>query len=409
MTHVILFDSEVRDYLLPLTFVRPVAELRIGLLTIREKWKHLRPAAQIGYLTQDYLSAKYPLHYGDDNLLVNGSVVPTPELLQLLQTMETGQAYVVGEELIATRLDGERMAGLIDEEGRLDDEEFGELETFDLQYDDLLKINRPYDIFSKNDQALQLDFELLTANRRSAPLPASNRLIGPADRLFIAEGASIEACTLNTTTGPIYIGTGAQVMEGCLLRGSLAIGEQAILKMGTRIYGPTTVGPFCKVGGEINNTVFFAHSNKAHDGYLGNAVLAEWCNIGADTNSSNLKNTYDEVRIWSYPEERFVGTGLQFCGLIMGDHSKAGINTMFNTGTVVGVSANIFGSGFPRQFIPSFSWGGASGFTTYKTDKAFDTMRAVMQRRELPLTQEEQQILKRVYADTAKYRRWEKT
>lgn len=402
MTHVILFDSEVRDYLLPLTFVRPIAELRIGILSIREKWERLLPA-RISYLTQDYLSAKYPLEYGSDNLLVNGSIVPTPDLVQLLREMEFGQAYLLGEELIAARLDGDQLAGLIAED------DMGELDTYDLQYEQLLKINRPYDIFAKNAQALQLDFELLTAGRQSAPLPASNRLIGPADQLFIEAGASIEACTLNTTTGPIYIGADALVMEGCLLRGGLAICEHAILKMGARIYGPTTIGPYCKVGGEINNTVFFANSNKAHDGYLGNAVLAEWCNIGADTNSSNLKNTYDEVRIWSYPEERFIGTGLQFCGLIMGDHSKAGINTMFNTGSVVGVSANIFGSGFPRQFIPSFSWGGASGFTTYKTNKAFDTIRAVMQRRDFPFSEAEQQILLRVYEDTAKYRRWEKS
>ncbi len=401
MTNVILFDNEVRNHLLPLTFLRPIADLRIGILTIREKWER-RLNLPASFLTQDYLSDKFPLEYGDDNLVVNGSVLPTPRLVRLITQMEPGQAFLLGDELIAARMSGQQIEKL------MVDEDFGELQGFDIQDTPVIKISRPWDLFSMNDKAIRLDFELLTAGRTSQPLSDTNRLLGPASQLFIEPGAEIEACTLNTKTGPIYVGRDALIMEGCHIRGGFAMGNHSVLKMGARIYGPTTLGPYCKVGGEVNNVVFQGQSNKAHDGYLGNSVIGEWCNIGADTNCSNLKNTYDDVRVWSYPDERFVPTGLQFCGIIMGDHSKTGINTMINTGTVIGICANIFGSGFPRQFIPSFSWGGAQGMSTYRANKAFETIERVMGRRNLEFTVDDRLMLLRVYEETTAHRRWEK-
>lgn len=400
MTNLILFDNERRDHLLPLTYLRPVADLRVGILTIREKWeRHLGVSAS--YLTQDYLSGKFPLSYGKDNLLLNATVLPSRELLLLLRTLEPGQAFLDGEELIAAYLPEREMEQLIN------DEDFGDLQGFEVRDTPLYKINRPHDIFRLNDWALRQDFELLTAERTSAPLPAGCRLVGPPDQLFIEPDCDIECATFNTKTGPIYIGPHSTIMEGALIRGGLAMVEHATIKMGAKIYGATTLGPYCKVGGEVNNSVLFGYSNKSHEGYLGNSVLAEWCNLGADTNTSNLKNTYDEVRSWDYPEERFVGTGLQFCGITMGDHSKSAIDTTFNTGTVVGVCSNIFGPGFPRQFIPSFAWGGSHGFNSYRTDRAFETMERVMARRDQELSVEDRLILIRVFEDTARFRRWE--
>jgi UDP-N-acetylglucosamine diphosphorylase/glucosamine-1-phosphate N-acetyltransferase len=244
----------------------------------------------------------------------------------------------------------------------------------------------------------------LIEGRKSQPIPPGNHVISP-ENIFIEEGAKLAYCTLNASTGPIYIGKNAEIMEGSLIRGGFALCEGAQVKLGAKIYGPTTVGPYCRVGGEINNSVLFGYTNKAHDGFLGNSVLGEWCNIGADSNNSNLKNNYEPVRLWSYETENFAETGLQFCGLMMGDHSKCGINTMFNTGTVVGVSATIFGSGFPRNFIPSFSWGGAGGFTTYVTQKAFETAKIVMSRRNVAFTEEDAAILEHVFEMTKKWRK----
>ncbi|RMD70422.1 MAG: glucose-1-phosphate thymidylyltransferase, partial [Bacteroidetes bacterium] len=272
---------------------------------------------------------------------------------------------------------------------------------------ELLQVRQLWDIFLLNDRAIRLDFELLTHGRRSQPLSASNTVIGEGP-VFVEEGAVVEGATLNATDGPIYIGAHAQVMEGALLRGSLAICDHAVIKMGAKVYGGTTIGPWCKVGGEVQNVVFFGYSNKAHDGYLGNSVIGEWCNLGADTNCSNLKNDYGEVKLWSYEKEGFVRTGQQFCGLFLGDHSKCGINTMFNTGTVVGVSANIFGAGYPRNFVPSFAWGGPAGWSTYRFDKAIATAERVMARRKVPLTPEDRLILMKVFEESARFRHWEK-
>lgn len=402
MTKVILFDNEIREQLLPLTYLRPVGALRVGILTIQEKWeRHL--GLPVSFLTQDYLAERYPMNYGETNYLINGSVLPTSQLVRLIQQMGDNQAYLLEGELIVARLSGEQVEQLVN------DEDFGELAGIDLGNTEMLKINRLTDIFQRNDAALRSDFNLLTKGRSSAPLPPSNTLVGPPEALFIEPGARVQCAVLNTTDGPIYIGREAEIMEGSLLRGPFAMGEHAVLKMGAKIYGGTTLGPWCKVGGEISNVVFQGYANKAHDGYLGNSVIGEWCNIGADSNSSNLKNTYEEVKLWNYLEEKFLPSGTQFCGLIMGDHSKCGINTMFNTGTVVGICANIFGAGFPRNFVPSFSWGGAQqGFTTYRATKAFETMERVMARRKKELSVQDRLILLRVFEETARYRSWEK-
>ena len=246
---------------------------------------------------------------------------------------------------------------------------------------------------------------MITKNRKSQPIPAGVNTVNQ-ENIFLEEGAKLTFCTLNASTGPIYIGKDAEIMEGCIVRGALAMCDNSVLKLGAKIYGATTIGPHSKVGGEVNNSVLMGYSNKGHDGFLGNSVLGEWCNLGADTNNSNLKNNYAEVRLWDYNTGRFAKTGLQFCGLMMGDHSKCGINTMFNTGTVVGVSANIFGSGFPRNFIPSFSWGGASGFTVYKTNKVFEVANEVMKRRKISFDDIEKRILENVYELTKQYRNY---
>ena len=400
MRQVILFDNEIREHLLPLTYLRPVGALRIGILTIQEKWqRHL--GLPVSFLTQDYLAEKYEMDYGEENYLINGSVLPTPKLIGLIRQMDVNEAFLLDGELIAAKLSGEQINQMVN------DEDFGELSGYDLQAEDILKLNRTYDLFHLNDQALRLDFELLTKGRKSAPLSSTNTLIGPADQIFIEEGARVECSTFNTQTGPVYIGKDALVMEGCLIRGPLAVGPESVLKMGAKIYGATTMGPGCKLGGEVNNVVMQGNSSKGHEGYLGNSAIGEWCNIGADANSSNLKNTYEEVRLWNYPAERFEPTGHQFCGLILGDHSKVGINTMFNTGTVVGICANIFGPGFPRNFVPSFAWGGSHGFSTFRSGKAFDMMERVMSRRNRNLSVQDRLILLRVFEETAKFRRWE--
>ena len=386
----ILFDGPERNDLLPLTFTRPVADLRIGILTIREKWEKLLQV-KTSTKTEEYLSGKWPLKLEKENIFINSSVLPSLNLVEKVKSLKPGEKLVQNDDLIAYF------------EGEGGEPEIGSLKaiTFD---EDLLKVANTWDIFSKNGEAIALDFEFLTNGRKSEKIDASN-FFKAGENIFIEEGAVVENCSLNASSGPIYIGKNATILEGSLIRGPFAICEGAIVKMGAKIYGPTTIGPSCKVGGEVNNSVLFENSNKGHEGFLGNSVLGEWCNIGADSNNSNLKNNYAEVRIWNYNTENFARTGLQFCGLIMGDHSKCGINTMFNTGTVVGVSANIFGAGFPRNFIPGFSWGGSAGTSTYKLEKALETAEIVMKRRNIELTQEDRDILKHVFDYSAKWRR----
>lgn len=387
----ILFDGPSRNNLLPFTYTRPVADIRIGILTIREKWE-----TYLGFttttLTEDYLSEKYPMVEMDENVMINASFLPNSELAEMVKNLEENQAIFKGEDVIAF-FSKETQENI----------DFENYEAIEFN-DELIKIEHTWDIFRKNGEALTEDYELLTKGRKSQPIPSSNRVID-ASNVFIEEGAKLEFAILNASTGPIYISKDAEIMEGSIIRGPFALCEGSAVKLGAKIYGPTTVGPFCKVGGEITNAVLFAYSNKAHEGYLGNSVLGEWCNIGADTNTSNLKNDYSEVRLWDYQTESFAKTGLQFCGLMMGDHSKCGINTMFNTGTVVGVSANIFGSGFPRNFIPSFSWGGHGGFTTYLTKKAFEVAKVVMSRRNIEFSEQDAEILEHVFEETKRFRR----
>lgn len=387
----ILFDGTVRNALLPFTFTRPVADIRIGILTIREKWeKHLGTTTTT--LTEEYLSEKFPMVEMEQNIMINASFLPNDILVEMVRNLEPNQAIFKGEEVIAFYTQDTQ------EEVNFDQYEVIEYAN------DCLFVAHTWDIFAKNDAALREDFELLTEDRISQPIPKSVNVISP-ENIFIEEGAKLEFVTLNASTGPIYIGKNTEIMEGSVIRGPFALCEGAQVKLATKVYGATTVGPECRIGGEVNNSVLFGYSNKGHDGFLGNSVLGEWCNIGADSNNSNLKNNYEEVKLWSYETEGFAKTGLQFCGLMMGDHSKCGINTMFNTGTVVGVSANIFGSGFPRNFVPSFSWGGASGFTTYLTSKAFQTAQIVMSRRHVDFTEQDAKILEHVFEATKKYRK----
>lgn len=387
----ILFDGTVRNALLPFTFTRPVADIRVGILTIREKWEmHLGGTTTT--ITEDYLSEKYPMVELEENVMINASFLPNAELTAMIQNLKANQAIFADDEIIAFHATDEQ-----------DEVDFDTYEIISYTQD-CLRIENTWDIFSKNAAAIQADFDVITSDRISQPIPATVNVIAP-ENIFIEEGAILNFCTLNASTGPIYIGKNAEIMEGTVVRGALAMCEHSVLKLATKIYGATTLGPYCKVGGEVNNSVLMGYSNKGHDGFLGNSVLGEWCNIGADSNNSNLKNNYAPVRLWSYETENFAKTGLQFCGLMMGDHSKCGINTMFNTGTVVGVNANIFGSGFPRNFVPSYSWGGASGFTTYLTSKAFEVAKVVMSRRNIEFTEQDEAILTHVFEETKKWRK----
>lgn len=387
----ILFDGPARNALLPFTFTRPVADILIGILTIRQKWERYL-GSTITTLTEEYLSDKYPMVELEENVMINASFLPNGVLAEMVSNLEPNQAIFKGEEVIAFYTN--------------DSQEEVDFDSYEIiEYsEECLTVMNTWDIFSKNAAAVREDFEFLTEDRKSQAIPKSVNVIAP-ENIFIEEGAQLEFVTLNASTGPIYIGKDTLIMEGTVIRGPFALCEGAVVKMSAKIYGATTVGPYSKVGGEINNSVLFAHSNKGHDGFLGNSVLGEWCNIGADSNNSNLKNNYDEVKLWSYETEGFAKTGLQFCGLMMGDHSKCGINTMFNTGTVVGVSSNIFGSGFPRNFVPSFSWGGAAGFTTYVTKKAFETAKLVMGRRNIEFDEKEAAILEHIFEETKKWRK----
>jgi len=381
--NVILFDTNRVNYY-PLSFTRPIAYFRIGILTIKEKWElHYK---SVSVMTEEYLSDKFPIKIAKDNLWINAKTIPSKALITELNNLRKGESLSKNGELISFRNNTFNTTKLNTIDSNV---------AFDT-------IENVWDIFSDNEREIESDFAFLTKRRKSKTLNKTNTLVG--DKIFIEKGAKVSCSILNAENGPIYIGKNAEVMEGSIIRGPFAMCENSVLKMGAKIYGATTLGPYCKVGGEVNNSVFFGYSSKAHDGFLGNSVIGEWCNLGADTNNSNLKNNYAEVKLWNYEKERFKNTGLQFCGLIMGDHSKCGINTMFNTGTVVGVSTNIFGSGFPRNFIPSFSWGGASGFSVYKLPKVYDVASKVFSRRKLEFDKGEQQILSEVYNMTKRYR-----
>ncbi|WP_136468084.1 GlmU family protein [Flagellimonas onchidii] len=388
----ILDDGPRRQALLPFTFTRPVAEIRIGILTITEKWKR-RLHAPLSFKTEAYLSEKYPMITTTDNIVIDGSIVPNGEFAGLIRSLNTYEAVQYVDRIVAYHTE---------DPTAVPDFSKYQIKTFE---GSLITINYTWDIFSKNGEALQEDFEFITKGRKSAPISNTNKLIAP-ENIFLEEGAIVEHSILNATEGPIYIGAHAEIWEGGLIRGGLALCENAVVKMGAKIYGPTTVGPFGKVCGEISNSVIFGYSSKGHEGYLGNAVLGEWCNIGADSNNSNLKNNYAKVRMWNYETQGFDHTGLQFCGLMMGDHSKTAINTMFNTGTVIGVNSNIYVPGFPRNFIPSFSWGGASGFSTYMPKRAFEAAKVMMARRGKEFDEKEAKILEHVFEETKKWRNY---
>jgi len=388
----ILFDGTSRNNLLPFTYTRPVADIRIGILTIREKWEKML-GSKTSTLTKSYLQEKYPLVKTTDEILINASYLPTQSLVELVKNLKDNEAVYYQSEVVAVHTS--------DRQEEVHQKDYDKIDF----NEELLQIKNTWDIFSLNDQALKADFKLLTKGRKSAPIPVEVHAKNP-DNIFIEDSAEVNVCSLNAENGPIYIGRKATIMEGSMIRGGFALLENSVVKMGAKIYGATTIGPYSKVGGELNNVVLFGYSNKGHDGFLGNSVIGEWCNLGADTNNSNLKNNYAEVRLWSYETQGFAKTGLQFCGLMMGDHSKCGINTMFNTGTVIGVSANIFGDGFPRNFIPSFSWGGAAGFSTYQMKKVKEVAQVVMSRRNLAFDAVEKRILAHVFELTKEFRHY---
>ncbi|MGO4877902.1 GlmU family protein [Pedobacter psychrotolerans] len=385
-----LFDDASWMSLRPLTFTRPVADLRIGILTIAEKWgKYLK--ADYGFITQNYLTAKFASV--EASLYINGALCPDEDLLQSIAALKNGEILLAGDIVLA--FNSSDVFTYQQARHQLKPIEFNSK---------FLKMTYPEQIFSNNPTEIRKDFELLTKGRSSAAISSTNQLIG--HDIFLEEGAKVECSVLNTTYGPIYMGKNAEIWEGSLIRGSFALCENSSIKMGAKIYSGTTIGPNSRAGGEINNSVIWGNSAKGHEGYLGNSVLGEWCNIGADTNNSNLKNNYAAVKLYDYESNFMRDTQLQFCGLIMADHSKSGINTMFNTGTVVGVSANVFGAGLPPNHIPDFSWGGGDCFEPYKLEKMFETAEKVFARKALPFDQVEKDILTKVFELTSAHRNY---
>ncbi|MFC2109489.1 putative sugar nucleotidyl transferase [Bacteroidota bacterium] len=350
----ILFDGAFRDRFLPLTFTRPVAELRIGILTIKEKWeKYLGNTCTV--LSEDYLEAKFPMVEMEQNVFIDASLLPSPELVEEIEFLGENELLVYKEEVIAF------FTGLKQEQVDFSSYEVKEYKG------DLFQITNLKDLFLFNDKAIRLDYELLTKDKKSIEISPTNQIIG-TENIFIEEGASVEFAILNATTGPIYIGKDSVIMEGSMIRGPFAINENGVVKMGAKIYGATTVGPNCTVGGEIKNVIFIANSNKGHDGYLGDSVIGEWCNLGANTNCSNLKNTFSNVKVWNYETENFEDSGSMKFGVVLGDYTKTAINTSLNTGTVTGVACHVFGAGFSEKHLPCFSWGDSSNL--YDLEKA---------------------------------------
>ncbi|WP_303812041.1 GlmU family protein [Apibacter mensalis] len=382
--NIILFDGKEYSDLLPLTFTRPVAELRMGILTFAERWKLIFQTEKISYLTQRYLSEKYTLQNEEENVFINPAYFPNQDFIFQLKNLKFGEAFYYQEELVAakTTLENFQLNNFVK---KLDIT----FESFHIQY--------PWDLFTYNSDAITYDFQLITQGRKSCTLSNTVKIIGDPSQLFVEEGAVAECAILNTKEGPIYLGKNSEIMEGAMIRGSFALGTGSKINMGAKVYGGTTVGPYSKVGGEVNNIIILGYSNKGHDGFVGNSVIGEWCNLGADTNSSNLKNNYAEVKLWNYTKQKFIKSGLQFAGMIMGDHSKSAINTQFNTGTVVGVSANIFTSGFPPNIIKSFSWGGKSESPNFKLEQVFEVAERTMKRRGIELSEQDKKIIEYIY------------
>src|SRR5688572_5006309 len=386
--NIILFDDPtLRKALLPFTYTRPVSAIRVGILTIAEKWEK-RLGTEASFKTESYLQKKYPLVSTLNNLLINGAVCPDEVLVDTVKSLPDGYYLVKGTFLIATRNP---------------DDEMTTQNTIEYE-SQLTIIDHPWKIFRENADQLKRDFKLVTQGRKSFPITDKYTAVYGEENIFVEEGVTILAAVLNAESGPIYLGKNSIVQEGVVIRGAFALGENAQINMGAKLRGDTTVGPYSKVGGEVSNSVFFGNSNKSHDGYLGNSVIGEWCNFGAGTNSSNLKNNYETVKLWNHGENTYKNTGLQFCGLMMGDYSKCGISTMFNTGTVVDVCANIFGGGLSPTHIPSFAWGGAHGFTIYKIEKALETINKVMSRRNADFSEDDKDILLHLFKATVNER-----
>lgn len=377
----VLFEDEDWKSFLPLAFTRPVGDLRIGIYKISEKWEKALKIS-VAHRTRQYLRDLFPATLQKDVLLINARALPTPYLIDEINQLQAGEALVHQGRLMAMKADAES------------DLMFNESKSLD---GDVLFLNDITDIFSKNDRAIQLDLPVWLEEKTRQELPEGVTVIGNKQDVYIEHTAKVLPCIINATAGPVIIDAEAEIMEGCLIRGGLYLGEHSQLKMGSKIYGAVTIGPHCKVGGEVTNSVIYGFSNKSHDGYLGNSILGEWCNLGADTNNSNLKNNYSNVQIWNYSEYKLKDTGLTFCGLIMGDHSKSGINTMFNTGTTVGVAANIFGGGFPEKYIPNFSWGGPDGWERHQLSKAVETAKKMMGRRSLEMSEKYEKMLEHIF------------
>ncbi len=377
--NIILFDGEEWENLLPLTFTKPVASLRMGVLSFAERWEKILNTT-ISYQTQSYLEEKFSTNYQSENIFINPSFFPTTELIHYIKELELNQSILFNGQLVAVKTT----------------EESPRITSEIISLEKTIHIKNSWDLFTYNFQAIEFDFEILTKGRASQPISETNNVLHP-EKIFIEEGAKVEFSILNASEGPIYIGKEAEIMEGCMIRGGLALCEHGKINMGAKIYPGCTVGPYCKVGGELNNAILMAYSNKGHDGFLGNAVLGEWCNLGADTNNSNLKNNYAEVKLWNYKEKRFVKTGLQFCGLIMGDYAKSAINTQFNTGTVVGVCANVFQSGFPPNMIKHYSWGGQSDAPVFSFERACEAAEKMMERRKVEFTPTDKKILEHIF------------
>lgn len=381
---LVFSDAQYWEDFLPLTFTRPVAEMRCGILTFSERWQKILENTEVSYFTENYLQGKFKNPEDVESLFLVTNFLPTETIIQQIKDLQLGEALVYEDELIAARIN---MKGF----------SLNQIEKMTDIKEELIFFKKPTDLFTYNDKAIDFDFELITKAKTSQELSSTNGFLGDKKDLFIEEGAQIEFSTINTKTGKIYIGKNAEVMEGCNLRGPIALCEESKFNLGAKIYGATTVGPHSKVGGEVNNIIIFGYSNKGHDGFVGNSVIGEWCNLGADTNSSNLKNNYANVKLWNYRTKHFEDTGLQFAGLIMGDHSKTAINTQLNTGTVIGVASNIFREGFPPNLIESFSWGGFKDDERFKLDKAYEVAEKVMARRKLPLTDDDKAILKHIF------------
>ncbi|MEG2308217.1 GlmU family protein [Chryseobacterium sp.] len=381
---LVFSDAQYWEDFLPLTFTRPVAEMRCGILTFSERWQKLLESTEISWFTEMYLQQKFKEPEKKESLFLVPNFLPTETVVQQIKDLKQGEALVYEDELLAAKIN-------------MDGFSLNQIEKMTDIKEDLIFFKKPTDLFSFNKEAIDFDFKLLTNGKTSQELSSTNGFLGNKEDLFIEEGAEVEFSTINTKTGKIYIGKNTEVMEGCNLRGPIALCEGSKFNLGAKIYGATTVGPHSKVGGEVSNIIIFGYSNKGHDGFVGNSVIGEWCNLGADTNSSNLKNNYGNVKLWNYRTKDFQDTGLQFAGLIMGDHSKTAINTQLNTGTVIGVASNIFKEGFPPNLIENFSWGGFKDDERFKLDKAYEVAEKVMGRRKLPLTEDDKGILKHIF------------